>query len=51
MVYTGAGWFRLVNQATGKVADAANCGTADGTDVRLWSWLSNPCQEWSVQPA
>jgi hypothetical protein len=52
MVYTATGgWVRLVNQATGKVADVADCGTADGTDVRQWSWLGNTCQQWSVRPA
>ncbi|MFI7640696.1 RICIN domain-containing protein [Nonomuraea sp. NPDC049400] len=40
---------RLVNVATGKVADVANCGTADGVDVRQWSWLNNACQQWSIQ--
>jgi len=29
---------------SGKVADVDDCNTADGTDVRLWTWLSNYCQ-------
>ena len=37
---------RIVSAATGKVADVANCGTADGDDVRQWTWLNNNCQQW-----
>ena len=39
-----------MNQATGKVADVADCGTADGADVRQWTWLNNTCQQWSLNP-
>jgi hypothetical protein len=35
-----------VNQATGKVADVADCSTAGGADVRQWTWLNNNCQQW-----
>ncbi|SDM22082.1 RICIN domain-containing protein [Nonomuraea jiangxiensis] len=37
---------RLVNVATGKVADVADCGTAD---VRQ-SWLNSTCQQWFIRP-
>lgn len=45
---TGDGYLRLVNAESGKTLDAANCGTADGTAVRQWSWLSNACQQWGI---
>ncbi|WP_067831390.1 family 43 glycosylhydrolase [Actinomadura kijaniata] len=35
---------RLTNVGTGRVLDVADCGTADGTNVRQWSWLDNACQ-------
>ena len=51
LVYTATGdYVRIVNQATGKVADVANCGTANGTDVRQWAWLNNNCQQWQLRP-
>ncbi|WP_457962446.1 RICIN domain-containing protein [Arthrobacter sp. D1-29] len=43
---TADGYYRLVNAATRKVLDSANCGTTDGTDARQWSWLANACQQW-----
>ncbi len=39
--------YRLTNLHSGKVLDAINCGTANGTKVQLWMWLNNPCQLWS----
>ena len=30
--------------------ECADCNSADGTDVRLWTWLNNDCQQWSLQP-
>ncbi|MFF5082821.1 family 43 glycosylhydrolase [Actinoplanes sp. NPDC000266] len=39
--------YRLVNQNSGKVLDAANCGTANGTAIRQWSSLGNACQQWT----
>lgn len=45
---TGDGYLRLVNATSGKALDAANCGTANGTSLRQWSWLANACQQWSV---
>ncbi len=38
--------YRLTNLAAGKVLDAANCGTANGTAVQLWQNLNNACQQW-----
>ncbi|MEW2604889.1 RICIN domain-containing protein [Streptomyces sp. NPDC047916] len=32
----------MVSRATGKVADVADCSTADGADVRQWTWLTTP---------
>ncbi|BCB82375.1 hypothetical protein Pflav_087850 [Phytohabitans flavus] len=34
--------------ATGKVADVTNCASADGTDIRQWSWLNNTCQRFRL---
>nr|WP_141308271.1 RICIN domain-containing protein [Streptomyces spinoverrucosus] len=28
----------------------ADCGTANGTDVRQWTWLNNSCQQWRLVP-
>ena len=28
----------------------ADCGTADGTDVRQWTWLNNTCQQFKLVP-
>jgi hypothetical protein len=47
---------RLVNVASGKVLDTADCSTADcstvdGADVRQWSWLNNTCQQWKLNPS
>ncbi|MCY1145643.1 family 43 glycosylhydrolase [Actinoplanes sp. Pm04-4] len=39
--------YRVVNQNSNKVLDAANCGTADGTAIRQWSSLGNACQQWT----
>ncbi|MFC8191598.1 RICIN domain-containing protein [Cellulomonas sp. NPDC057328] len=47
---TADGFYRLVNRATGKVLDVADCGTADGTDVRQWAWLNTACQQWRIAP-
>ena len=38
--------YRLTNLASGKVLDAINCGTADGTLLDVWQNLSNTCQQW-----
>ena len=47
---TADGYYRLVNAASNKVLDAANCATANGTAVRQWSWVANACQEWRPAP-
>ncbi|SFF32020.1 Ricin-type beta-trefoil lectin domain-like, partial [Actinoplanes philippinensis] len=39
--------YRLTNQASGKVLDAVNCGTANGTAIDQWSSLGNNCQKWT----
>ncbi|MFC0528970.1 family 43 glycosylhydrolase [Phytohabitans kaempferiae] len=49
--HTADGWYRLVNRSTRKVLDLADCGTADGTDIRQWAWLDNNCQQWRLAPA
>ncbi|POH68427.1 alpha-L-arabinofuranosidase [Cryobacterium zongtaii] len=43
---TADGWYRLVNSVSGKSLDSANCGTANGTGARQWSWIANSCQQW-----
>ncbi|QBR09547.1 hypothetical protein D7Y56_28680 [Streptomyces sp. S501] len=40
----------MVSRATGKVADVADCSTADGADVRQWTWLDNTCQQFTLVP-
>ncbi|MFI5893833.1 arabinofuranosidase catalytic domain-containing protein [Actinoplanes sp. NPDC051513] len=40
------GTYRLTNLAAGKVLDAINCGTGDGTLLDVWQNLSNSCQQW-----
>ena len=47
---TDSGYLRLQNPNSGKVADVADCDSADGTDVRLWTWLNNNCQQWIAVP-
>jgi GH43 family beta-xylosidase len=39
--------YRLTNQASGKVLDAVNCGTANGTAIDQWQSLGNACQQWT----
>ncbi|MDI1465336.1 arabinofuranosidase catalytic domain-containing protein [Catellatospora sp. KI3] len=38
--------YRLTNLASGKVLDAVNCGTGNGTGIQLWQSLGNACQQW-----
>ena len=38
--------YALTNVDNGKVLDAVNCGTGDGTLVDEWSWLNQGCQQW-----
>ncbi|MEU8659978.1 RICIN domain-containing protein, partial [Actinoplanes philippinensis] len=39
--------YRLVSQASGKVLDAKDCGTSNGTAIRQWSSVGNACQQWT----
>lgn len=34
--------------AAGKVADVTGCASADGTDIRQWSWLNDNCQKFRL---
>ena len=43
--------YRLTNTNSGKVLDALNCGTSNGTAVQLWSSLGNTCQQWKFSAA
>jgi hypothetical protein len=43
--------YRITNVASGKVLDAVNCGTANGTLVDQWSSLGNTCQQWRFSQA
>lgn len=45
---TADGYYRLVNKASNKSLDVANCGLVDGTDVRQYAWLDNTCQQWQL---
>ncbi len=40
--------YRLVNATSGKVLDAQNCGTTDGTAIQQWTSLGNACQQWTL---
>jgi hypothetical protein len=39
------GTYQLINVNSGKVLEAANCGT----DVDLWKSLGNSCQQWTLK--
>jgi hypothetical protein len=43
--------YKLTNVANGKVLDAVNCGTANGTAVDEWASLGNTCQQWKFAAA
>jgi non-reducing end alpha-L-arabinofuranosidase len=43
--------YRITNVNSGKVLDAINCGTANGTLIDLWSSLGNTCQQWKFTSA
>jgi hypothetical protein len=43
--------YRLTNVNSGKVLDAVNCGTANGTKIDQWSSLGNTCQQWKFASA
>jgi len=43
--------YRLTNVNSGKVLDAVNCGTANGTAIDLWASLGNTCQQWKFTSA
>jgi hypothetical protein len=38
--------YRITNVNNGKVLDAINCATANGTRIDLWASLGNACQQW-----
>ena len=38
--------YRIINQNSGRVLDAVNCGTANGTTIDQWDSLGNACQQW-----
>lgn len=39
------GTYRIIPRNSGKAIDVENCGTGNGTNIRQWSWLNNPCQQ------
>ncbi|MFE9450000.1 arabinofuranosidase catalytic domain-containing protein [Streptomyces sp. NPDC006739] len=43
--------YRLTNTNSGKVLDAVNCGTGNGTAVDIWASLGNTCQQWKFASA
>jgi hypothetical protein len=43
--------YRITNVNSGKVLDAVNCGTANGTAVDEWASLGNTCQQWKFASA
>ncbi|MFF8974765.1 RICIN domain-containing protein [Streptomyces sp. NPDC014995] len=42
--------YHLVTRDSGKGPDLAGGGTADGVDVRQWTWLNNACRRWRLVP-
>ncbi|MBM7788339.1 RICIN domain-containing protein [Tenggerimyces flavus] len=47
----GAGRYRVeAATSTARVLDITNCQTADGSDVRMWAWVTgSPCQRWKLE--
>jgi alpha-L-arabinofuranosidase len=46
----GAGWYRIVNDHTGKSLSTVNGGSGNGAVVHLWDYLSTyPDQHWQLQ--
>ena len=43
--------YTITNVNSGKVLDAVNCGTANGTVVDQWAALGNNCQRWTFTSA
>jgi hypothetical protein len=43
--------YRITNVNSGKVLDAINCGTGDGTRLDIWQTLGNTCQQWRFASA
>ncbi|WP_406156713.1 RICIN domain-containing protein [Streptomyces sp. NBC_00882] len=43
--------YRLTNANSGKVLDAVNCGTGNGTSIDIWASLGNTCQQWKFASA
>ena len=43
--------YQVTNVNSGKVLDAVNCGTGNGTAVDTWETLNNPCQQWAFNAA
>jgi GH43 family beta-xylosidase len=42
------GYMRIVARHSGKVVDVAGCGTGNGVNVHLWTWLNNDCQRFRL---
>jgi hypothetical protein len=43
--------YTITNVNSGKVAEPAGCGTANGTGIELWSSLGATCQQWKFTSA
>ena len=43
--------YRFTSINSGKVLDADNCGTANGTHIDQWAALGNTCQQWNIAPS
>jgi hypothetical protein len=43
--------YTITNVNSGKVAEPAGCGTANGTGIELWSALGTTCQQWTFTSA
>jgi non-reducing end alpha-L-arabinofuranosidase len=49
-VPAGGNRYELVVGNSGMVLDDTNCGTVDGTPIRLRQWLADNCQVWAIAP-
>lgn len=43
--------YTITNVNSDKLVTPANCATADGTDIQLWTALDSTCQQWTFASA
>ena len=45
----GDGYYRLVNQHSGRVLDVDSCNEESGAKVQQYDWLGSDCQRWKFE--